>query len=78
MANDLLKLTLAALGLAALPGLGRAQATAGDATTRLAPVVVTATRTEALPFDVPASIDRIDGSGIRDARLQVNLSESLG
>ncbi len=79
MANHLLRTTAAALGIAALP---RASASrkrpAGDATTRLAPVVVTATRTEALPFDVPASIDRIDGSGIRDARLQVNLSESLG
>ena len=77
MAHDLHRRTLAALGLAALPGLGLAQAT-GAAATTLAPVVVTATRTEALPFDVPASIDRIDGSGIRDARLQVNLSESLG
>ena len=45
---------------------------------RLAPVTVTATRTEADPFDVPASIDRVDGSDVRDGRLQVNLSESLG
>ena len=78
MANHLLRRTFAALGAASLPSLGFAQASGGDATTRLAPVVVTATRTEVLPFDVPASIDRIDGSGIRDARLQVNLSESLG
>jgi iron complex outermembrane receptor protein len=41
-------------------------------------VVVTATRVEALPFDVPASITRVDGSAIRDGRLQVSLSESLG
>jgi iron complex outermembrane receptor protein len=47
-------------------------------TTRLAPVVVTATRTEALPFDVPASIDRVGGEAIRDARRQVDISESLG
>ena len=69
---------VAALGLAALPCLGAAQTAAGEASTGLAPVVVTATRTDVAPFDVPASIDRIDGSGIRDARLQVNLSESLG
>jgi len=42
------------------------------------PVTVTATRLEANPFDVPASIDRIDGSTVRDGRLQVNLSESTG
>ena len=42
------------------------------------PVTVTATRTEADPFDVPASIDRVDGQDIRAGRLQVNLSESLG
>jgi len=51
--------------------------TASD-TARLGPVVVTATRTEAAPFDIPASIDRIGGEGIRDAHLQVNISESLG
>lgn len=44
---------------------------------RGAPVTVTATRIAADPFDVPASIDRIDGDQIRDGRLQVNLSESL-
>jgi iron complex outermembrane recepter protein len=48
----------------------------GDA--RLAPVVVTATRTEAAPFDVPASIDRVGSETIRDNRMQVNISESLG
>ena len=41
-------------------------------------VVVTATRTEARPFDVPASIDRVDGDAARDDRAQVNISESLG
>ena len=41
-------------------------------------VVVTATRTEARPFDVPASIDRVDGDTARDDRAQVNISESLG
>ena len=41
-------------------------------------VVVTATRTEARAFDVPASITRVDGDLARDDRAQVNISESLG
>jgi len=53
-----------------------AQAAAGLA--NLPGVVVTATRTEQAPFDVPASIDRIGGETIRDAKPQVNISESLG
>ena len=44
----------------------------------LAPVAVTATRTELPPFDVPASVDVVDGDSIRgDGRAQVNLAESL-
>ena len=45
---------------------------------KLAPVVVTATRTEVAPFDVPASIDRVGSETIRDNRMQVNISEDLG
>ncbi|MFZ4289566.1 TonB-dependent receptor family protein [Variovorax sp. HJSM1_2] len=41
-------------------------------------MVVTATRTEVDPIDLPASIDRIDGQGIRLGHAQVNISESLG
>ena len=67
-----------ALAAFALPCVAFGQAVDGGTAARLAPVVVTATRVEAAPFDVPASIDRIDGDGIRDARLQVNISESLG
>ncbi len=44
----------------------------------LSPVVVTATRTDALGFDVPASIDRLEGDDVRADRAQVNISESLG
>lgn len=44
----------------------------------LEPVVVTATRTEAAPQALPASIDRIDGDALRAGRAQVNLSEGLG
>jgi iron complex outermembrane recepter protein len=44
----------------------------------LAPVTVTATRTELPPFDVPASVDVIDGERLRgDGHGQLNLSESL-
>lgn len=46
--------------------------------TSLNPVVVTATRTESLAFDIPASIDRIGGDEVRDGRAQVNISEGLG
>ncbi len=44
----------------------------------LAPISVTATRTEVAPFDVPASVDVLDGERIRaDGRAQLNLAESL-
>lgn len=45
---------------------------------KLDPVVVTATRTEAQAFDVPASITRIGADDVREGRAMVNLSESLG
>ena len=41
-------------------------------------VVITATRSEARAFDIPASIDRIGSEDIRNGRAQVNISESLG
>jgi iron complex outermembrane receptor protein len=57
--------------------LNAAAATASLAQT-LPPVTVTATRTEANPFDVPASITVIDGDAIRAAgRPEVNISESI-
>ncbi|MDO8388076.1 MAG: TonB-dependent receptor [Polaromonas sp.] len=44
----------------------------------LAPITVTATRTELPPFEVPASVDVLDGERLRgDGRAQLNLSESL-
>ncbi len=51
---------------------------AGLPTSTLSPVVVTATRTSRSPFDVAASIDRIDGDDVRLDRARINLSESLG
>ena len=71
-------LAFAAALLASWPIAGRAQGAPADAPARLAPVVVTATRTAESPFDLPASIDRIGVDTIRDARPQVNISESLG
>jgi iron complex outermembrane receptor protein len=41
-------------------------------------VVITATRVERPALEVPASVDRIHADDIREARPQVNLSESLG
>ncbi|HEY8049562.1 MAG TPA: TonB-dependent receptor [Ramlibacter sp.] len=44
----------------------------------LPPVTVTATRTEANPFDVPASVSVVDGDAVRGAaRAEVNIAESL-
>jgi iron complex outermembrane recepter protein len=55
-------------------------ASAGAALAQTLPqVTVTTTRTEAAPFDVPASVDVLDGERVRSAgRPEVNLSESLG
>jgi iron complex outermembrane recepter protein len=62
-----------------LPAAAAAQVQSGrDAAAQLAPVVVTATRTEAAAFDIPASIDRIGGDEVQDGRGRVNISESLG
>jgi iron complex outermembrane recepter protein len=76
--------TLALLAAAAglLPAVGtRAQQAdappARSAPAVLAPVVVTATRIDAPPFDVPASIDRVDLTTQREGRALVNISESL-
>ena len=70
---------LVPLGLALLLGTRCALAqTAPEPPPAPQSVVVTATRTEARPFDVPASIDRVDGGVARDGRAQVNISESLG
>jgi len=66
------------IGAAAAASAQTPPETPSAAQTRLDPVIVTGTRVERPAFDVPASIDRIDGSDVRDAKPQVNLSESLG
>ncbi|MDW5441609.1 TonB-dependent receptor [Polaromonas sp. SM01] len=50
----------------------------GDTIPSLKPQIVTSTRTEAPPFEVPASVDVVAGEDMRQGQLQVNLSESLG
>ncbi|HEX6364477.1 MAG TPA: TonB-dependent receptor [Albitalea sp.] len=72
-----MKTSLAAAALIPVSALAQPTATGAPSTT-LPPVVITATRVETPPFDVPASVDRIDGEAIRDSKLQVNLSESVG
>ncbi|MFI5445737.1 TonB-dependent receptor family protein [Polaromonas sp. UC242_47] len=49
-----------------------------DTIPSLKPQIVTSTRSEAPPFEVPASIDVVAGDDMRQGQLQVNLSESLG
>lgn len=58
--------------------LAAAAAAQQGETHSLSPVVVTATRSERLQLDVPASVDVIEREAIRDAQLRINLSESLG
>lgn len=41
-------------------------------------IVVTATRTQQPSFQAPAAIDAVDGDVLREHKLRVNLSESLG
>ncbi|MGJ7492258.1 TonB-dependent receptor family protein [Variovorax sp. ZT4R33] len=49
-----------------------------DATPSLRAVTVSTPRGEVVPFDMPGSVDRVDRQQLRDGKLQVNLSESLG
>ena len=63
----------------AAPACALAQAEApATAPPQLPAMVVTATRTDARAFDVPASIDRIDAATVRDGHALINISESLG
>jgi iron complex outermembrane recepter protein len=58
--------------------LASAPATAQDAVETLGSVVVTATRSAARAFDLPASVDIIDARTLHEGQPQVNLSETLG
>ncbi len=67
-----LPLALASLATTVHAAGGAAPAAATES------VVITATRSESRAFDIPASIDRIDGDDVRAGRAQINISESLG
>ena len=65
-------------GLALVSTLALAETAPADTpTAELETVTVTATRIEQSPFDVPASINVIDGSEFNEGTLGVNLSEGL-
>ena len=57
-------------------GVASVHAQAPSAVT-VTPVVVTATRTAADPFNLPMAITVVDGDAISEGQLQVNVSESL-
>ncbi|WP_425584055.1 TonB-dependent receptor family protein [Variovorax defluvii] len=57
---------------------GAVQAQDASPIPALREVTVSTPRGELRPFEVPGSVDRVEGSEMREARLQVNLSESLG
>ena len=63
--------------LIAVVAAGTAHAQSDPVTTTLDPVVVTATKRAERSFDVPASIDVVDGATIRDGQPAINLSEPL-
>ncbi|WP_219212776.1 TonB-dependent receptor family protein [Variovorax boronicumulans] len=51
---------------------------AADSVPSLRAVTVSTPRGAAAPFDMPASVDLVDRRQLREGKLQVNLSESLG
>jgi iron complex outermembrane receptor protein len=55
-----------------------ARAQDGDSAPTLPEITVSTPGGTAVPFDVPGSVDRVEGEDMRDSRLQANLSESLG
>jgi len=63
--------------LGALAVAAGAHGEVDPATAALDPVVVTATRRAERSFDVPASIDSIDGAAIRDGQRALDISEPL-
>ena len=72
-----MKKTTAAAVTALFATTLHAQGTTDD-TRSLRAVTVSTPRGAAVPFDLPGSIDVVDRQQLRDGKLQVNLSESLG
>jgi iron complex outermembrane recepter protein len=74
----LLRAPLLGVALAALlAAVAQAQFAYDLGPVTLDPVVVTATRRAERSFDVPASVDSIDGATIRDGQPAINISETL-
>lgn len=69
--------TLGAALLLWLPILTPASAQESGSIEALKPIVVTSTLIEQPVFDVPASVDLLEGSVMRHDQMQANLSESL-
>lgn len=61
-----------------LPLLWAAESFSQEVVRTLDPVVVSSTRMETSVLETPASVSMVDGEDMRNARLGVNLSESLG
>lgn len=53
-------------------------ASAQESVSTLEPIVVTSTRMDGSILETPASVSLVDGEQMRNARMRVNLSESLG
>lgn len=66
------------LGLPLAAGAQQPATVPGADRGSLPEVTVSTPRGEVVPFQVPGSVDRVEGAEMRENRLQVNLSESLG
>ncbi|CAN5917289.1 TonB-dependent receptor [soil metagenome] len=69
---------LLAQGIGAAPAVAQTAANAEPVAPSLPAITVSTPRGATSPFDVAGSVDRVDGSDLRNDKLQVNLSESLG
>ena len=69
---------LLAQGLASAPAGAQTGVGTSPPLPTLPAITVSTPRGAASPFDVAGSVDRVDGSDLRNDKLQVNLSESLG
>ena len=77
-AMNLSPVAAAAVACLLLHAVSPAHAQQAAAPGALREITVSTPRGEVAPFNVPGSVDRVDGDEMRDSRLQVNLSESLG
>lgn len=77
MATCWRKLTAAATAVVGLSTICWCGAALAQSVAALPSVVVTGSRVETDPFDLPFSVDVVGAEAIRDGQLQVNLSESM-